>query len=429
MTVADNAGYKTNNIHVIGCWKLPPNTPSITTPRRYLIGYPTATNSGNEANRWALTNSGYSWAFLPQLNGDTNENVEGIGAAYRRLLYPYSFSTQSRIFKGKNTTWFDGNGATITYPNAVGLHLFNSPALDGTGSDTGNGSDDGGIDFGEVMLFTSTQASEGTVVSNIVDYYAIAEPSSTFTANGYTFTNRYFGGFGSEPFFSWETLNGVNWYRQGSFDTYSMGRAASGTNASTLMRFEVHRYDDWLASTRSEINTAAFNLDDTMQFSCCVWIEDNANDDNQTWNTIFQHHYTDNGSTTVATAWSMDLSNGVFKVYTDRGGSGGNDTLEYTSGAVTMGQWYDIVTECKVSTSGSADAFKMSINGSEVVNRTGTIFSHNGNGAGYQKLGIYRDPATTGTGAVMYGNIEVTNKATSDIYASRKASPLTHPAP
>ncbi len=406
MKAADSATYKTASVHAFTVNKFG-LTPAPTGPIKLAVGYMrTATGNANAA-AWGLLNGAYADTLIPVLNGDTNTNYEGVGGVYRGTLTQYEYSTADRTLKFNNTTLLSGGGANVTYPNATGLYV----GMDGAGN-----SDDG--DFAEIVLYGSTQASRAAIASNQISYWGITPPPTTVTlSDGSVWNPIYMGGYATTY-----NVNGYQYYPEAALNSYSLLRGTNAASGKEITRFEVHDGDDWDGTERSEYDSAdpaLMPLNSTFQISYSVKVEPGAQvlKPPSDWNILGQAHG-EGGS--IASPFYFMLLGDQFAVSVD-------DVYKYTSPTITRGQWYNFFVEYKKSSSGTADVLKVYINGTLVVNLSGKVFG-TATGRLYWKYGIYRGYMSAGmpNEAVQYTNMEVVNKATTDI-SGRIAAPLAVP--
>jgi Alpha-L-arabinofuranosidase B, catalytic/Polysaccharide lyase len=429
------------------CGMKAPDSPTLrpTNVETFMVvKFSTENSSFHGANRWGigfpLTNadtlsvyppSPVTWFFgemflntIMQAAGTKwGSNLEGFGAVYRNQLFQYDADSQTGTVKYNTTQWqhigIPNFFGTLTYPTPMGLYVGNGP--DGKSSVQG--------DFAEILLYDATQSARDSISTNQSSYWAIIDPPTTvISADGFTWSPIYTENFGPAssggpnagiPF----TIRSKNYFAEGSWDSYSIWRATNVPNGADMTRFELHPGNMWSdGSERAEFDGAASPLwpsDKTIQISYAVKIEPGTIITNAAWNALGQFHYGSKG--TAAATFSVQLLGDKWSVDADHRGR------VYTSPTITRDQWYDFFVEQRISSNGNGDVLNIWINGTQVVNDSGTLFPHSGGGGGYWKFGIYR-----GWGGVIppmaarYANMEVVDKSLTDI-SSRITSPLPHP--
>jgi Alpha-L-arabinofuranosidase B, catalytic/Polysaccharide lyase len=424
MKAADSLTYKKTLIHGFMVVKIGLPAPS-SSPNFLIVGYPHAATSDLTDMTWGLSNQGYADILQFQIYGpggynNGSENPYGFGAAYRGRLFQYDFNTSERTLKYNTKPFLDGTDATITYANAVGLHV----GMDAKGtSNMLNG------EFSELILYGTTQIMRDVISKNQTSYWGIANPPTQVkTSDGYNWTPVYtgnFGGSGGPLAGKYVRINGRDYFTESAWDRYSLWQGLNVATGRDLTRFEVRRgdVDNITGAERSELDGAAsasWPADTTVQISYAVLVEPGARIANSAWLSLGQFHY-DIG-VYPPTSFSIDFANDQWHVDID----GAAYPLQvYSSSPVSRNIWYDFFIEQKISSTGKADVLKVWINRVNVVNLSGSLFPH-GRQGGYWKYGIYRGYTVNETLAVRYANVELVNKATTDL-SNRIAVPLSHP--
>jgi Alpha-L-arabinofuranosidase B, catalytic/Polysaccharide lyase len=427
MKAADSAAYKTAVVHAFMVVKLGLPAP-LTSPSAMIVGYPRTTTSGIADFSWGVSNQGHADIFLFQIYRagagyqDGSENPEGFGAVYRDRLFQYDFGTENRTIKYNSNLFSTGADAAVEYgPEAVGLHV----GMDAEGkSNLANG------EFGELMLFSSTQTDRDVLSRSQSKYWQIADPPSAIaTGDAFAWNPIFTGNFGSsggpnraKPL----EVNGNRYYSESAWASHSLWQSNNVKGGVDLFRFEVRRgdVDNLGGNERSELDGAAgpsWPVDSTTQISYSVMVEPGPPVTNADWQILGQFHYDD--AVYPPTSFAFGLRNDVWTVEKDNV----NPTPVYTSPVITRGKWYDMFVEQRISLSGTADVLKVWIDGTPVVNLSGKLFPH-GKQGGYWKYGVYRGNTVNETIAVQYANMAVTNKASTDLSA-RILTPLPHPVP
>jgi Polysaccharide lyase/Alpha-L-arabinofuranosidase B, catalytic len=424
MKAADSPTYKTPDVHGFMVVKIGLPSPS-GSPTFMIVGYPRSATSDLTDLTWGISNQGYADVLQFQIYGpggynNGSENPYGFGAAYRGQLFQYDFDTANRILKYNTTLFLDGSDGTVNYANPVGLVV----GMDANGqSNMVNG------EFSELILFGSTQITRDTISRNQSAYWGIANlPAEVITADGYRWTPFYtgnFGGAGGPLAGKLVNINGRKYFSESAWDKYSIWQAQNVATGRDLMRFEVRRgdVDNITGAERSELDGAAeasWRTDTTVQISYAVLVEPGAVIADASWLSLGQFHY--DNAVYPPTSFSIDLANDVWRVMID---GAANPVSVYSSVPMLRNKWYDFFVEQKISSTGAADLLKVWIDGVNVVDLSGNLFPH-GRQGGYWKYGIYRGYTVIEPLAVRYSNMEVADKAVTDL-GNRIASPLPHP--
>jgi hypothetical protein len=424
MKAADSPTYKSATMHGFMVVKIGLPAPG-GTPTYLIVGYPYSATSDLTDLTWGISNQSYADILQFQVYGpggynNNSENPYGFGAAYRGQLFQYDFDTANRIIKYNTTLFLDGTDATVTYANPVGLHV---------GMDAKGTSNMSGGDFSELILYASTQAARDQISNNQSSYWGISNPPAAVkTADGFNWTPIYtgnFGGAGGPLAGKFLQIGGRSYFTEGAWDTYSLWQGQNAASGRDLMRFEVRRgdVDNLSEAERSELDGAAspsWPADTTVQISYAVLVEPGAVITDSSWLTLGQFHY-DNAVYPPASFY-VDVGNDVWRINVD---GAPNPVTVFSSAGISRNKWYDFFIEQKISSNGTSDIFKVWIDGVQVVDLAGSVFP-NGRQGGYWKYGIYRGYTVNDTLAARYTNMEVANKAVTDL-GSRILAPLLHP--
>jgi hypothetical protein len=425
MMAADSASYKTPHVNAFVVVKIGAVNARYQEPNRWVIGYPQNT-IGSIA---VYPPTRVSW-FFGNMFGDSimgaigsiwTSNLEGFGAAYRNRLFQYDYDSAAGIIKYNTTLWESAPVGAISYPDQIGLHV----GIAGNGKNSVQG------DFAEILLYAATQSARDSISSNQSSYWGISDPpASVSTPDGVKWAPVYTGNFSPDSSGGPNagvpvTIHNQHYFTDSAWDTHSIWRATNLAGGADMMRFEVHSWDLWNdASERSELDGAASALwprDKTVQISYAMKIEPGAAITNAAWFVLGQFLYNGKKANTPA-SFSFQFLNERLSMTVDKKG------IAHTSPKITRNLWYNIFIEQNISSNGTDDVLKAWINGTQVVNGSGTLFPGNGGDGGYWKFGIYRGwpgqiPQSM---AVRYANMEVVDKSLADL-SSRITSPLAHP--
>lgn len=429
MAAADNASYKTANVHLFAIHKFGLGTTSTGTGKM-LMGYPFDATSDEYTNRWAVMNEGQPDTMSVQENASSQQfvNAEGFGAAYRGTMYQYEYSTSDWTFKYFNTDFLTTPvGAAITYPNAVGLYY--GMARTGAGNTLGGAA--------EALLASGTQTARSSISSNQATYFGVTAPqTSVTTADGFTYTPYYIGSYHA-PCCTYLTINGRQYSYESAYTNYSFLNATnvktSGTTSlGDMWRFSVRQWDAWgnQNTNRSELgNTASGETQalDTIYYGAYAMMVETGSDVVSTigdggqasWNILGQNHANSASVSLIAAPFYVTLSGTKLKLTKD-------DVVVWTSasGLVVFGTYNQIFFKIRKSTTGTTDIFDFYVDGVQVYTCSGACFATD-TGALYWKFGIYRGDIgnIVGTQFIRYGNMQLT---TTDISA-QIATPLDPP--
>jgi hypothetical protein len=439
MYAADDPSFKTAIVHgFILCSQNNFINAGNYTPRRWIIGYPLTANTDagfasfpTPQHPWLLASIfDCSYLNLHVMSQDGNNDFDGFGAAYSKYLFQYDFNTSQRTIYYNNTEFFDGaDGSNISYANPVGLYV----GMDSAGGSNLNG------DWAEILLFSATQTSaqRQALSTNQSNWAGVVNPPATMTAyDGKVFTMDYTGaGDGSYggPLggsTQYQDSTGNKYATQGCWEGYSFGHYVDSVSGKNVYRFEVREgdCDNITGAERMECDGSygvTWPAGTTVQGSYAFLEEPGTGYtlNNGDWNTRGQWHYVNAAYPPASVA--LNLNNDHISIDTD--GASNNVNVYLAPSPITRGAWNDVFFEQNVSASGTADNLKVWINGTQVVNLSGSLFPH-GKQAIYFKFGIYSGApeAHPQTRKVRYANIEVTNKLVNDL-TSRIANPLPHP--
>ncbi len=380
-----------------------------------IIGYPRTPASDVMDFAWGVSASGHALQFQVHIantgyNNNTS-NPDGLAALYRNRLFQYEFSTARQDIRYNTKVFMPANPAvSISYPNAVGLVI----GADGTGN---NALQSG--DLAEIILYGAPQSSRDEISAAQSAYWGISDPPPTVTTpDRFVWAPVYRN--------DWKMkfpINGRNYFTESAGDLWSMWRAINAS--APLWRFEVRQgdADNITGNERSELDGAAspsWPADTTVQISYAVLLEPGA-PIQASWNVLGQYHY-DKAAYPPASI-GIGLMNDFWSIEKD--GPTGMVRAWRSSERITRNAWYDFFIEQKISSSGRDDALMVWVNGTRVLNLSGTLFPH-GRQPGYWKIGIYRGDVVRETEIARYANLEIVDKAATPI-DSRITSPLPHP--
>lgn len=363
MTVADNAAFKTTVVHMFATATLNLGTDS-NTQFRQLIGYPNATSSDASALRWGLSVGPYLDTISVIVNTSTGgfgaaDSSEGFGSAIRTVPIVYDFATSDAVLRYNNTAFYTGTpAATVTYPNAVGIYIGGDAAGDGCYN----------VIINEFLLASAKQTTPANVVNNTITYWNSAIPTtSVTTADGFTWTKNFIGGFARNPPNSgYITINSKQYASEGSWSPWGIWQATnvktSGTTAlGDMTRFEIRGTDeDWQGASgqRNELDGSpnAMALDTIYWIAYAFQLETGTGlvlHPPADWNIPGQAH---GSGGSVASPFYFNVYGNQLTILKD-------DVVVYTSASnfIATGTWIQVVVRVRKSTSGTTDIFEVNM--------------------------------------------------------------------
>ena len=413
MTAADSASYKTGTVEqfsVFGMglydWGTGPNFSAS-------VGYPSTTSSDAATMRWGLSNAADLGNIGENINANWNStNQQGFAGVYRANLWQYDATTSDASIRTNTSVFRSGGGATITYPNVVGLYF---------GKDAAGHSFRGY--YAEDLIASGTQTARNTISTNQSGYWGVSNPPATLTnplGDGYNWAPGY-----SAPNNAQYTVNGTVYDSEAAWMGWSQWRATNTTTASgqlgDLWRFDMRPDDIWNGTERSELDgyRTDYPQNTTIWIAYAVYLEPGATvchsscSPQNSWNIVGQFHVTSGAicCTFNTMAWAQTGSTEVFETQTYNNSGG---TSDYRSPAISRGRWYHFLYKVYMSSSGSADTFDVWLDPvtprtmSHEIAQSGSLFYAGNIGGSYWKYGIYRgNPPVLVEQAIDYANMQV----------------------
>lgn len=414
MTVADSATYKTAVVHIFA--SVQTGVPDATSgSTKLIVGYPNSSTSDGLTNRFGLSQQ-VDWDTLNlQTNASSTQfnNAEGFGAAFQTIPMVYDVSTAVGTVRYLNTSFATlTSTATVTYVGLTnGLRL-------GAGANSSEGC--GNILYGEVLLASATQTTPANVVNNMVTFASVALPTtSATTADGFTWTRNFIGGFApSPPNPGDETINGNPYASEGAWQLWSQWKATNVKTSGTTALGDYHRFEMRAADpvwgsgnsgNRQELDGfdhgSPLSLDTTYWIAYAFQLETGYSGVSSVgggWNIPGQMHDTTGGAHSIASNFYWQVWDNQLQLVQDDPSNPGctpfvdcqHVVWSSASNFVVAGTNIQIVFQVKKSTSGTTDVLNLWVNGgggvgSPTYSCSGSCF-WNDTGQWYWKIGIYR---------------------------------------